>query len=74
MLDYKYSLILGGFFGFLLTFSVSYLTGGNITDALKDASIGCVVGAVLMKVFLFILELAIKSLQFDRENESRIIL
>lgn len=63
MLNYKYSLLLGGFFGFSLTLLVSFITDGTTIDIISDASIGCVVGAILMRIFLFIVELSLKSLQ-----------
>lgn len=46
----KYFLLLGGFTGFALVWFASWWAGNRPPIALKDAAIGCLVGAVLFRV------------------------
>lgn len=47
----KFFLLLGGTAGFLLAFSSGLLAGNEISIALRDGAVGCLVGAFLMKGF-----------------------
>jgi hypothetical protein len=46
----KYFLLLGGFTGFALVWVASWWAGNRPPVALKDAAIGCLVGAILFRV------------------------
>ena len=41
--------LIGGFVGFLLTFVVSLLAGKDLAESVFNATIGCVVGALLFR-------------------------
>jgi hypothetical protein len=47
----KYFLLIGGFFGFLIVFASGIAAGNELGAALRNASIGCVCGALLMRGF-----------------------
>ena len=47
----KFFLLLGGTAGFLLAFSSGLMAGNEISIALRDGAVGCLVGAFLMKIF-----------------------
>ena len=46
----KYYLLLGGFMGFTLVFCASFYAGNHPPVALRDASFGCVIGALLFRL------------------------
>lgn len=45
----KLFLLCGGFTGFALVFLAGLVSGGPIGTVLRDAAIGCLVGALLMQ-------------------------
>lgn len=47
----KFVFLAGGFAGFALTAGAGYLAERNATNIILDASIGCLVGAVLFRWF-----------------------
>ena len=53
----KYYLILGGFIGFLFTFILGVFTAKEPLTNMLHASFGCIVGAVLMQILLFVIYL-----------------
>lgn len=50
-IETKFLLVLGGISGFILAFIGGLFIGNDITIVLRNASIGCVIGALLMKGF-----------------------
>ena len=46
----KYFLLLGGFAGFALVLGASFYAGNRPALALRDAAVGCLVGAALFRV------------------------
>ncbi len=47
----KFFLLMGGTAGFLLAFAGGLMAGNEISIALREGALGCVVGAILMKGF-----------------------
>jgi hypothetical protein len=45
----KFFLLLGGFVGFVLAFAASWNAGNSAAQALRDAAIGCLAGAILFR-------------------------
>ena len=45
----KFFLLIGGFLGFTTAFASSCNAGNSPADALRDASIGCMAGALLFR-------------------------
>ena len=56
----QYFTLIGGFIGFLLTLLVSLVAGKNLEDAVFNATIGCVLTALLFRVFRFVVEYCAK--------------
>jgi hypothetical protein len=52
----KYFLITGGFWGFLLVLGASLYAGKSPAFALLDASIGCIVGSILLRLFYSVVQ------------------
>ena len=52
----KYLIVIGGFIGFTLCFISGIYSGNDITLVIRNASIASVVSAILMKVFIKIVE------------------
>lgn len=46
----KFFLLLGGFLGFVLAFTASWQAGNAPASALCDGAIGCLAGAVLLRM------------------------
>lgn len=53
----KLCLLLGGFIGFILTFCIGIYTHQELLYNLLHATIGCIVGTVLIKLLLFIVQI-----------------
>lgn len=51
----KFFLLLGGFLGFVLTFAASWNADNAPAQALCDAAIGCLAGALLFRGLHFVL-------------------
>lgn len=47
----KYFLLIGGFFGFLIVFASGLAAGNDISITVRNATVGCVCGAMLMRGF-----------------------
>jgi len=45
----KFFLLIGGFLGFVLAFAASWNAENSAAQALRDASIGCLAGALLFR-------------------------
>lgn len=51
----KYFLLIGGFCGFFFVFASGIAAGNDLSDVLRNATIGCMVGALLMRGFRMLL-------------------
>ncbi len=47
----KYFLLLGGFCGFLVVFASGIAAGNDLSHVLRNATIGCLFGALLLRGF-----------------------
>ena len=56
----QYFTLIGGFIGFLLTLLVSLVAGKNLEDAVFNATIGCILTALLFRIFRFVIEYCAK--------------
>lgn len=52
----QYFTLIGGFVGFLLTLAVSFLAGKDLADSVSNATIGCVLVAILFRAFRYAAE------------------
>jgi len=62
----QYFTLIGGFTGFILAFLVSLVAGKNIEDAVFNATIGCVLTALLFRVFRFVVEYCAKQVVAEK--------
>lgn len=60
-------LALGGLVGFTLAFIVSFMAGNDIVFTLRNASVGCVAGAFLMRIFSSVLSASLRSAQLEKK-------
>ena len=75
----KFFLLIGGLSGFVLSFAASLHAGNAPAFALRDAALGCFGGAVLFRIFHFVVMGTIRSHMTDlaakavaeREAESK---
>lgn len=51
----KYFLLIGGFSGFLIVFASGVSAGNDISCVLRNATVGCLCGALLMRGFRLLL-------------------
>lgn len=56
----QYFTLIGGFVGFLLVLVVSFLAGKDMADSVFNATIGCVLVALLFRALRFAAELCAK--------------
>jgi len=56
MTSAKMFVTLGGFTGFLIAFLSGLTAGSDLSLVLRDASVGCVVGALLMRLLFTVLQ------------------
>jgi phosphotransferase system glucose/maltose/N-acetylglucosamine-specific IIC component len=62
----QYFTLIGGFTGFILAFLVSLIAGKNLEDTVFNATIGCVLTALLFRVFRFIVEYCAKQVVAEK--------
>jgi len=62
----KYFLLIGGFCGFLIVFASGIAAGNEFGAVLRNASIGCVCGAFLLRGFRALLALQLRQLADER--------
>jgi hypothetical protein len=62
----QYFTLIGGFTGVILTFLVSIVAGKNLEDTVFNATIGCVLTALLFRVFRFIVEYCAKQVVAEK--------
>ena len=64
----RFFLTLGGLFGFLVAFVSGLLAGAEISLAVRDTSIGCVLGAFLVKGVLQVVTSSIQTLEQEKSK------
>ena len=62
----QYFTLIGGFTGFVLAFLVSLVAGKNLEDAVLNATIGCLLTALLFRVFRIIVEYCAKQVVAEK--------
>jgi hypothetical protein len=62
----QYFTLIGGFTGFVLAFLVSLIAGKNLEDAVFNATIGCILTALLFRVFRSIIEYCAKQVVAEK--------
>ena len=65
----KYFTLLGGFLGWSLTFLSSLCAGAETALALRDAMIGCLVGAALLRGFRHTILCHVRSLALSKNRD-----
>jgi hypothetical protein len=65
----KYFLLLGGFCGFTMAFIGGLAVGHDLSVVLRDATIGCLGGATLMRGFRIVMNFQLRQLMARRERE-----
>lgn len=63
----KYFLLLGGFCGFLVVFASGAAAGNDLSSVLRNATIGCLCGALLMRGFRMLLEHQLRQVREQAE-------
>ena len=66
----KYYLVLGGFIGCFLAFSSTLLAGNGIGYALRNGSIGCLAGAILLKGFYTALLSSVRAMTLEKAKQA----
>ncbi|OIO58691.1 MAG: hypothetical protein COZ46_05350 [Verrucomicrobia bacterium CG_4_10_14_3_um_filter_43_23] len=67
-LNSKYFLTVGAFVVFVLVFFIGLLAGNELTIVLRNAAISAVIGAILTKICLHIIESNIEKTRNERER------
>jgi len=62
----QYFTLIGGFTGFILAFLVSIVAGKNLEDTVFNATIGCILTALLFRIFRFIVEYCAKQVVAEK--------
>lgn len=69
----KYFLLQGGFWGFFLVLVSSFYVGNPPALALRDAAIGCIVGALLFRVLHASFAAGMRSVVSDRNKQGSVL-
>jgi ABC-type antimicrobial peptide transport system permease subunit len=62
----QYFTLIGGFTGFVLAFLVSFVAGKTLEDTVFNATIGCVLTALLFRVFRLVIEYCAKQVVAEK--------
>ena len=62
----QYFTLIGGFTGFVLAFLVSLVAGKNLEDSVFNATMGCILTALLFRVFRSVLEYCAKQVVAEK--------
>jgi hypothetical protein len=62
----QYFTLIGGFTGFVLTYLVSLVAGKNLEDTVFNATIGCVITALLFRLFRLAIEYCAKQVVAEK--------
>ena len=66
----KYFLLIGGFFGFFIVFASGIMAGNDLSIVLRNATIGCVCGAMLMRGFRLLLSHQLRQVASQQTTET----
>ena len=66
----RFFLSLGGLLGFTIAFASGLLAHNEIGVVLRDASIGCLFGALLMRGFLAVLHHSLREMEAEKGKET----
>lgn len=64
----KFFLLLGGFFGFFIVFASGVSAGNDLSYVLRNATIGCMCGALLMRGFRMLLNHQVRQVASEQER------
>ena len=64
----KFFLLLGGFFGFFVVFASGISAGNDLSNVVRNATIGCVCGALLMRGFRMLLSHQVRQVAAQQER------
>ena len=70
-LPMKYFMLLGGFSGFLIVMAAGVLGGGELWMVVLQSSAGCVVGAVLFRVFRKVVAGSVREVAMQKSRRQR---
>jgi uncharacterized membrane protein YjfL (UPF0719 family) len=62
----QYFTLIGGFTGFVLAFLVSLVAGKNLEDSVFNATMGCILTALLFRVFRSVIEYCAKQVVAEK--------
>lgn len=62
----QYFTLIGGFTGFVLAFLVSLVAGKNLEDSVFNATMGCILTALLFRIFRSIVEYCAKQVVAEK--------
>jgi hypothetical protein len=62
----QYFTLIGGFTGFILAFLVSLVAGKNLEDSVFNATMGCILTALLFRVFRSVIEYCAKQVVAEK--------
>ncbi len=66
----KFYLSIGGFLGFSIALASGLLAGNEVVIVLRDSSIGCLIGAVLLRRFLSVIQSSISSAKLEKGKDT----
>lgn len=64
----KYFLLIGGFGGFLMVFASGIAAGNDLSIVLRNATIGCLCGAILLRGFRLLLTHQLRQIATSAAN------
>jgi len=62
----QYFTLIGGFTGFVLTFAVSIIAGKDLAESVFNATIGCIITALLFRAFRLLVEYFAKQIVAEK--------
>ena len=66
----KFYLSIGGFLGFSIALTSGLLAGNEIGIVLRDSSLGCLIGAILLRRFLHVMHANICSARLEKGKDT----
>ena len=73
LLKPKFFLSIGGLFGFSIAMGAGLLVGNELGIVIRDASIGCFIGAILMKRFLNVICSSISAARLEKGKDTSVV-
>lgn len=68
----KYFVLVGGSLGFSLAFSSALAAGNDVSVAVKNGTIGCMVGAFLLKGFHMVMMACIRGALLEKHQAAEV--